>query len=404
MHFYKPVATLVVAVWLAQATTKVVTNAERLDGFLRSRVEAGDVPGVVAMVVDRDATVYAGAFGKADVARNRSMAPDSIFRIASMTKPVTSLAAMMLVEQGTIALDDPVTKYLPEYSRVKVITDWHDADRTFDARPPQRPITIRHLLTHTSGIAYSFVDPRVAKLDDGHKKPYELPLVNDPGDRFVYGPSTAVVGEIVAKVSGMPLDQFLETRIFAPLGMRDTFFSVPGDKRERVVTVHGRMADGSLRENPNPPTLMSPPRGDGGLFSTATDYARFMRLFLNGGRIGSTRLVAERTVDLMTSNQLGAITVTEQHTTDASLSQPFPLGAGKDTFGFGFQIEAPPASAGLRSTGSVSWGGIFNTHFWIDRRQSIAGVVLMQVLPYYDARALALLRGFEREVYKRSAS
>jgi methyl acetate hydrolase len=396
MHLHKQLLALGVAAWLVPAP--VISTSERLDGFLRSRVAGGDVPGVVAMVVDPHATIYTGTAGEADVARHRPMTPDSIFRIASMTKPVTSLAAMMLVEQGQLGIDDPVTKYLPEFSRVRVLTAWHEADGTYDARPPRRSITIRDLLTHTSGIGYSFVDARLAKLDDGHASTAELPLVSDPGERFVYGPSTAVLGDIIAKVSHMPLAAFLETRIFQPVGMHDTFFSVPADRRDRVVTVQARTADGSLRETPNPAALESPPRGDGGLFSTAADYARFMQVFLNRGRVGTVRLVTDRTIALMTSNQLGSLRVTEQPSADPSISRPFPFGAGKDTFGFGFQIEERPAAAG-RSVGSLSWGGIFNTHFWIDPRRSIAAVVLMQVLPYYDPRALAVLRGFEREVY-----
>jgi len=401
MNFYRQLVVVAVVAWLVEAPT--VSRSARLDAFLRSSVADGDVPGVVAMVVDRKTTLYAGAFGKADVARDRAMTPDNIFRIASMTKPVTSLAPMMLFEQGQLGLDDPITKHLPEFSNIRVLTTWHDADATFDSRPPRRPITIRDLLTHTSGIAYSFVDARLAKLDDGHKNASELPLVSDPGERFVYGPNTLLLGEIIAKISNMPLEAFFQTRIFEPLGMHDTFFSVPDDKHDRVVTVHARTTDGSLRETPNPAAFKSNARGDGGLFSTASDYARFMQLFLNRGRVGTTRLLTERTIDLMTSNQIGSLRITEQSSADPAIARPFPIGAGKDAFGFGFQIEGRPAASGLRSAGSLSWGGIFNTHFWIDPRRSIAAVVLMQVLPYYDPRALAVLRGVEREVYSQQS-
>jgi CubicO group peptidase (beta-lactamase class C family) len=394
---YKQVLVLATAAWLVQSPAPAMS--QRLDTFLRSRVDAGDVPGVVAMVVDRQKPIYSGAFGKADVARNRTMRPDSIFQLASMTKPVTSLAAMMLVEHGQLGLDDPVTKYLPEFSKVQVLTVWHDADATYEGRAPRRPITIRDLLTHTSGMAYPFVDARLAKLDDGHKNTWELPLVGDPGERFVYGPNTAVLGHIIAKVSQMPLETFFETRIFAPLGMRDTFFSIPPAKVERVVTTHARTTEETLHETPNPAELKSPVRGDGGLYSTAADYSRFMQLFLNRGRAGSGRLLAERTIDLMMSNQLGSLKVGEQRSNAPAISRSFPIGAGKDTFGFGFQIETAPSTAGLRPVGSLSWGGVFNTHFWIDPQRSIAAVVLMQVLPYYDSRAMELLRDFEREVY-----
>jgi methyl acetate hydrolase len=394
---------LVIAIAALVVRPSASSTPDTLDTFLRARVAAGDVPGVVAMVVDRQATVYAGAFGEADVAKKRPMTKDSIFRIASMTKPVTSLAVMMLVEQKQLALDDPLTKYLPDYAQMKVATTWR-GDGTFDARPPKRPITIRDLLTHTSGIAYSFVDAHLAALDNGKKKTWELPLVADPGERFAYGPSTMVLGQIVEKLSGTTLDVFLQTKIFEPLGMRDTAFKVSAAKADRVVTMHARNADGSLKENPNPATFTAPARGDGGLFSTAADYARFMQLFLNRGRAGSTRLVSEQTIDLMTRNQIGAIRIGEQSSADPTISRSFPIGAGKDTFGFGFQIEERPAVAGMRSAGSLSWGGIFNTHFWIDPQRGIAAVVLMQVLPYYDAKALDLLRAFEREVYAQRAN
>lgn len=371
--------------------------ATRLDGFLRARVEAGDVPAVVAMVVGRDATLYTGAFGKANVAQDRPVQADSIFRIASMTKPITSLAVMMLYDEGRVGLDDPVTKYLPEFSKVRVMTAWHETDATYESRPPSRMITIRDLLTHTSGLAYTFVDARLAKLESARAKDTDLLLLHDPGAKFTYGPSTMVLGRVIEKISGEPLDAFFTTRIFEPLGMPDTFYAVPPEKRDRVVTTHRREGD-SLRESPNGTKLAAPAHGDGGLFSTAADYARFMQLILNRGQLGRIRLLKDATVDVMTANQIGTLTVSEQPSTDRSLALPFPIGAGKDRFGFGFQIEAAPAAPDLRSAGSLSWGGIFNTHFWIDPERSIAAVVLMQVLPYYDPRALDVLRGFEREV------
>ncbi len=281
------------------------------------------------------------------------------------------------------------------------MTAWHEAGATFESRPPSRAITVRDLLTHTSGMAYSFEDSRLATLDDGHRTEFDLPLLRDPGRAFTYGPGTAVVGRIIEQISGTPLDVFFKTRIFDPLGMRDTFYVVPPDKRQRVITVWNRASDGSLAEVPNGAVFQSPARGDGGLFSTAGDYARFMRLILNHGRAGAVRLLRARTVAMMTANQIGALTIAEQPSVSPQFARPFPTGAGKDTFGFGFQIEEPPASPNMRSAGSLSWGGIFNTHFWIDPRRSVAAVVLMQVLPYYDARTMEVLRGFERQVYAR---
>lgn len=386
------------------ASTPTIPAAGRLaiDAFLRQAVADHAVPAVVAIVVNREQQLFLGGAGKRDVAKASDLTTDAIFRIASMTKPITSLAVMQLQEEGKIGFDDPITKYLPEWERARVLTSFNDADRTFQSRPPARPITVRHLLTHTSGIGYSFADARLAKLDDGKHPEVDMPLLHDPGDRFTYGPNTAVLGYIVEKVSGQTLDAFLKARILDPLGMRDTFFVVPAEKRDRVVTQHVRNPDG-LAERPNPDVLRSNVRGDGGLFSTAADYGRFMQLFLNGGRAGAARLVSEASLQVMTSNQIGALRVQQQPSANPMIARPFPIGAGKDTFGFGFQIEVEPsrnADTGLRSAGSLSWGGIYNTHFWIDPQQHIAAAVLMQVLPYYDDAALEVLRGVERLVYR----
>src|SRR5262249_17300509 len=343
--------------------------------------------------------LFIGAAGQRDVAGHAPLPTDAIFRIASMTKPVTSLATMMLVEEGRIGLDDPLAKILPEFERARVLTSLNDATGAFETRAPARPITIRHLLTHTSGIAYAFVDARLARIDTNGKAQADIPLLHDPGQRFTYGPSTAVLGSVVAKVSGRPLEEFLKTRIFDPLGMVDTSYAVPPEKRDRVVTVHTRNG-AALTERPNPATVSAKPAGDGGLFSTAADYGRFMQLFLNGGRARSTRLVSESTVRQMLSNQIGQVKVEQQPSTEPALAKPFPFGGGKDGFGFGFQIETAPATSGLRSVGSGSWGGIDNTHFWIDPRKEVAAAVLMQVLPYYDPAALDALRAVERALYQ----
>lgn len=376
------------------ASTAAVDNSRSLalTAALQSHVERGDVPAVMAIVVDADRIVYLGGGGKRDVANNLLVDKDSIFRIASMTKPVTSLAIMMLFEEGRLSFDDPVSKYLPEADRARVMTDFRP-DGTYDSRPPAKPITVRHLLTHTSGIGYGFIDPRLAKLDDGSKNDLELPLLHDPGERFTYGMSTRTLGRIVEAISGKPLDVFLQERIFTPLGMSDTSYAVPPEKRDRVVTQHNK-SNGSFTEVANPANVRSPVRGDGGLFSTVLDYGRFMQLFLNGGRVASTRLVTERSINMMMSNQIGPLRVESQ-----PASPPFPFGAGKDSFGFGFQIEGKPAAAGTRGVGAASWGGIYNTHFWIDRRKGIAAAVMMQFLPYYDSAAIAVLRDFERAVY-----
>jgi methyl acetate hydrolase len=372
-----------------------------LSTFLRESVARGDAPAIAATVVNKDHVLFLDAAGKRDVAKDIPMAPDAIFRIASMTKPVTSLAAMMLYEQGKIALDDPVAKYLPEFTRRQVVaTRFNDADASFETRPAARPVTIRDLLTHTSGIGYAFSDGRLARFAASGKPDTDQPLLHDPGEKFTYGTNTWVLGKIIEAVSGQTLDVFLREKIFVPLHMGDTFYVVPSDRHDRVVTQHQRKA-GEIVELPNPAVVQSPVRGDGGLASTATDYATFMQLFLNGGRgrSGDRRLVRDETVRLMTSNQIGALTVVQQPTADAARARPFPIGSGKDKFGLGFQLETEPVVPGMRSVGSYSWGGIYNTHFWIDPQKQMAVAVLMQVLPYYDERCLAVLRDFERLLY-----
>jgi CubicO group peptidase (beta-lactamase class C family) len=390
----------------AAATLPTIPASGRvaLGAFLNQTIADNLVPAVSVVIVNREQQLLLEAVGKRDAAKHVPLTSDSIFRIASMTKPITSLAVMMLHEEGKIGFDDPVTKYLPEFERVRVMTSFNDADRTFESRPAARPITVRHLLTHTSGIAYSFADARLLKIDDGKKTVIDLPLLHDPGERFTYGPNTAVLGYIIEKVTGQTLDAFLKARIFDPVGMRDTFYVVPAEKRDRVVTQHVRVS-GSFIERPNPEVLQSTVRGDGGLLSTATDYGKFMQVFLNGGRAGGTRLVSEASLRLMTSDQIAPLVVQEQPSANTMLARPFPFGGGKDTFGFGFQIETAPSSLrnadrGLRSEGSYSWGGINNTHFWIDPQQQIGVAVLMQVLPYYDEAAIKVLRGVERLVYQ----
>jgi methyl acetate hydrolase len=364
-------------------------------------VERGDVPGVVTLIVNRDGVLYEGAAGKQDLARNVAMPADAIFRIASMTKPVTSVAIMMLAEAGKLKLDDPVSKYLPEFKDRPVMTKFNEADGSFETRPAKRAITIRHLMTHASGLGYAFTDPTVKKIVDATKKgEWELPLMQDPGTKWQYSASTRVLGFVVEKVSGQTIDVFLRTQIFEPLKMLDTGHVVPASKVSRVVTVHHRK-DGKLSEEPNAPTQESPVRGDGGLYSTAQDYGRFVRMFLNGGTLDGAKILSAKSVQLMSQFPAGGPVMQTQPDANPARTRPFPIGAGRDKFGLGFQVTAAdPRYARFRSPGSLSWGGINNTHFWIDPKRRIAGIVMMQVLPFYDDKSVALLRDLEGAVYQ----
>src|SRR5688572_1790394 len=383
------------------AQNRLPTSAE-IDAYLATVVRDTRIPGIVALAVDADRVIYTGAFGKQDVAAGVPMAADSIFRIASMTKPVTSVAVMMLVQEGDIGLDDPISQYLPAFEDKPVIEGFNAADKTYTVRAAAGPVTVRHLLTHTSGLGYAFSNQTLAALVGAEPgaSVTAFPLLHDAGARWTYGESTRVLGTLVEEVSGEALDDFMAERIFAPLGMSDTFYKVPAPKTGRVVTVHRTTADG-LVEAPNPAEVTAPVYGDGGLHSTAADYAKFIQLFLNDGRApNGMRLLSEATVALMGENHIGAILVEQQPAALPALSEPFPLGAGRDKFGLGFQITGPHSDKLSRSPGSMSWAGIFNTEFWIDPKRGIGGVLLMQYLPFYDVAAIETLQGFERRVYE----
>jgi CubicO group peptidase (beta-lactamase class C family) len=318
-----------------------------------------------------------------------------------MTKPVTSVAVMMLVQEGDIGLDDPISDYLPVFEDKQVIENFNPADKTYTTRPASTPMTVRHLLTHTSGLGYAFSNHTLAALGGQPGTSITgFPLMHDPGTHWTYGESTRVLGTLVEEVSGQPLDEFLSERILVPLGMSDTFYTVPAPKVGRVATVH-RMTPEGLVETPNSPEVTAPVYGDGGLHSTAADYAKFIQLFLNDGRApNGMRLLSEATVALMGENHIGAVFVEQQPAALPAVSEVFPLGAGRDKFGLGFQITGPHRERFARSAGSMAWAGIFNTEFWIDPARGVGGVLLMQYLPFYDAAAIETLQGFERRVYE----
>jgi CubicO group peptidase (beta-lactamase class C family) len=263
-------------------------------------------------------------------------------------------------------------------------------------------MTIKHLLTHTSGIGYAFSNTIVNKLQGGTQKmEWEFPLVSEPGEKWTYSASTRVLGLIVEKLTGTRLENYYQEHIFKPLGMVDTSYAVAADKQARLTTAH-RTVNGKREEQPKtdiPSTPTPPYRGDGGLYSTAQDYGLFMRMLLNGGKLGGVRILSERSVKLMGQNHIGAVFVSPQPAANPALTKPFPLGAGRDKFGLGFQITADGPTK-YRSPGSMSWAGLFNTEFWIDPKKGIGGVMLMQFLPFYDDGAIRTLQEFEETVYR----
>jgi CubicO group peptidase (beta-lactamase class C family) len=374
-------------------------GATALSTFLKSATDRGDVPGVVVAVVDKNGVLYNEAFGKSSTVKNTPMTKDTIFNMASMTKPITSTAIMILVDEGKLKLDDEVAKYLPKWKDPLVISKFNEADASFETRPAKRPITIRHLLTHTSGIGYGFSSPMLTTIMEKTKKSeMDSPLLFDPGESWAYGASTRVLGLVVEAVSGQKIDAYLQARILGPLGMNDTSYLVPTTKYSRVVAVNARNASGKFEERPMPATLPATVQGDGGLYGTASDYGLFLRMLLNRGALNGTRILSEQSAKLMLEPATGTVVVKEQQSANLSLSRNFPVGAGKDKWGLGFQLAAEKLP-NRRSPGSGTWAGIFNTHFFIDPSRELGVVVMMQTLPFYDEASMKVYAGAEEAVY-----
>jgi methyl acetate hydrolase len=378
------------------------SSSAAIDEAMGAAVARNDVAGVVVMAADRNGVIYQGAFGVADIAAARPLQLDSLFRIASMTKAITSAAALQLVEQGRFAVEDPVEKYLPQFAGLRVFESYDGATGAYRLRPASKVVTVRHLLTHTSGLAYPFTDPiaRDFKPRPGEQYPVG-PLLFEPGERWLYSTSTDWVGRLVETVSGQPLADYFREHIFAPLGMKDTAFFVPSEKEARVVTVNRRLSDGSIvKDAAQPPLSGFTPIGGGGLTSTAPDYLRFTRALLNGGALDGARILSAATVALMEQNHIGSLGVPAQKTVMPERSSDFSFIAdGRDKWGLGFLITSD-AVPGKRSAGSLGWGGINNTYYWLDPARGITGVILMQFLPFADRKALALYDAFERGVYR----
>jgi methyl acetate hydrolase len=376
----------------AQATRK--PDSTELDALLRAAVENRQVPAVVAMVGTREGVVYEASVG---------LPKDAIVAIASMTKPVTSVAVMQLVEAGKVRLDEPAHTYLPELRTVQVL------ERGV-LRSPRSPPTVRQLLAHTSGFAYEFLDPEIAaqvrsgklaSLFAGTQEFLRAPLIFDPGVRWEYGISTDWLGELVETVTGESLEAYFRSKIFEPLGMTDTFFDVPADKAGRVALRYTRQPDGGLsampREPLRPSTFFS---GGGGLYSTAGDYVRFARALLAGGQLDGRRILRTETVAMMARNHIGELTlrpITTQNPQLVAVNTVLP--GSPDAFGLGFALNRTPLASG-RGAGAGSWAGVFNTFFWIDYEKNVAAVLLVQMLPFGDRSATSLVEDFDRAVYR----
>ena len=336
------------------------------------------------------------------------MTLDTVFWIASMTKAVTTVAAMQMVEQGALRLDAPIADVLPELASPQVL-DGFAADGTPELRAAKRPITLRHLLTHTAGFTYHMWNADMGRYLDHAKLPQIFscedatltrPLVFDPGERWEYGVNIDLVGKAVEKVSGKRLEAYFRDHIFGPLGMDDTGFVIGTDRRRRLATIHQRQADGSLTpielEVPQEPQFYM---GGGGLYGTAPDYLTFLRMLMHDGELDGARVLRPETVALMGRNQIGDLEVGRMPSAapDVTNDAEFFPGMVKK-WGLGFVINTEEAPTG-RSAGSLAWAGLANTYYWLDPKKRVAGVILTQILPFVDAKVIDLFGRFESAVY-----
>lgn len=394
----------------ADSSTK---SSNPIDRVLQDAVEEKKLPGIVAMVAVGDHITYQGASGKRDTIKKIPMSVDSIFHIASMTKPITSVGVMQLVESGRVKLDEPAATYLPELSQVQVLEEFDASTGKAKLRPPKSAPTVRQLLTHTSGFVYEFFDAKllayaasgaVAPIRQGDDAFLKAPLMFDPGTQWEYGINTDWLGKLIEQVSGQTLEDYFHQHIFQPLGMTDTFFNVPPEKQARVVALHQRQEDGSFVEPP--PQPLQPVRflsGGGGLYSTASDYLKFERMLLGRGKLGNNRILQAETVDAMSRNQIGDLVLVQLKSSIPQLAKdPIRIPGSLDKFGLGFGINTKPVEGG-RSAGSLAWAGIFNTFFWIDPPRKTCAVILMQILPFSDDGAISAVEDFEHAVYAHPA-
>lgn len=342
------------------------------------------VPAVTAVVASPAKILYSGFVG---------VPLNAIFSVASLTKAITTVATLLLVEQGKLSLDEPVENHFPKLAQLPVLESLNVL------RPAQTKITLRHLLTHTSGLAYTAWDPLLAKYRQAKPAPTGLlPLRFDPGTGWTYGTSLDWAGRLVETISGLNLEEYFQRHIFAPLGMKDTSFLLPHTKFPRLVTNRRRQRNGLLRPDPRRPI---PPaktfNGGYGLYSTAPDYAKFLQFILR-----PTSILQPKTVSLMTVNQIGLLDVPALPTSDPAVTANLRLNPdpqARDKFTFGFLLN-PVAYPGGRSAGSLAWAGSNNAFYWIDPARQLCAVLLMQLQPFLDPAAVSTLRAFEKAVYR----
>ncbi len=369
-------------------------SSERLayiDAVCKEAVSAGDVPGIITLIARRGKIAYHKAFGMADNEAGRPLEKDAIFRIASQTKAITSTAVMMLWEEGRFQLDDPISKYIPEFKEPQVMQSFRYRDTSYTTVPANKEITIRHLLTHTSGLGYGVIDgderfrmiyekagitdlftTEPVTIGESVKKLAKLPLHHQPGEAFVYSEGLDVLGYFIEVISGMPFDQFLKTRLFDPLGMKDTWFYLPPEKAGRLVAVQKPDDNGNWVRYPvtfyDPDYPIKGARrffsGGAGLSSTAKDYATFLKMYLNGGELNGVRILSRTTIQTIMSNQTGDLW----------------KGGDGSYYGLAFGVIPPggESKGGVGSEGTFSWGGYFNTQYYADPKEDLIIIIMKQ--------------------------
>ncbi|MFZ6647242.1 serine hydrolase domain-containing protein [Undibacterium sp. TJN25] len=383
-------------------------NFASINQLLNRAVSDGVLAGVVAMGATDKGIIYEGAFGKRDAARGPAMSLDTVFWLASMTKAITATACMQLVEQGKLQLDQPMGQILPELASPQVLEGFDSAGKP-RLRPAKRLITLRHLLTHTSGYTYSVWSDKLVQYEKATGMPdiaeskngaFSAPLEFDPGERWQYGISMDWVGKIVEAVSDQSLEVYFRENIFTPLGMKDTGFLISSEQKRRLATTYNRTASGGLQAAPfefsqRPEFFM----GGGGLFSTPRDYMAFLQMLLLDGSFNGAQILKPQTVALMRQNQIGELQVVPLKSVQPAYSQDADLFPGMvQKWGLSFDINTQPGPAG-RSAGSISWAGLLNCYFWLDPVKRVTGTVFTQVLPFYDPAIVKLYAGFERGLY-----
>jgi methyl acetate hydrolase len=384
---------------------------QALERFSRALSEAtitGRIPGVVAVAGDARGIKYEAACGTRRAGTDVEMTLDTVGFLASMTKPITAAAALQLVERGRLALDAPAADVIPELADVQVLTGFDREGKPL-LRRPKRVITLRHLLAHTSGFGYEIWSQALQKFQQATGTPtifasknasLLMPLVCDPGEEWVYGIGIDWAGKMVEAAAGQKLGSYLKSNLFEPLDMASTSFALGPSQRERLAAMHERKPDGTLDFLAF--ELQEPEfeQGGGGLYSTMRDYVRFTRMILNGGKLDGEVILQPETIELMAANQIGSLECGTLFTAMPAFSNDvnfFPRMSQK--WGLSFLINTEETEQG-RSAGSLSWAGLSNCYFWIDRTRRVTGAFMTQIFPFFDREAVALFRAFEMGVYE----